>query len=174
MKTIVVVGYLLLVGCSSSSTGTTQGAAADGGPVVAPAPAGVLACTFAQDACTCVTAASKSGACSPQTLGTASHCCATVEGGSTTKCTCERDDGSCVSYPKDHSCSCALNTGPLAGQTAVASCSPPSGGHCCKGGSQCNCAVAACVGGFLEVATCTPQDAILTCTAPAIAVSSCQ
>ena len=152
------------------------------GSSLGPAPAaGTLACTAGTYDCTCASASTASGACSPQTLGGASHCCATVTGGATTQCGCVLDANRCIQGTTSSGlvCLCTHDSNAFinpTGDTPADSCTKPSGGHCCKSptSESCSCSASACGGASVDVDSCTLQNSVAGCLAPAIEVTSCR
>lgn len=171
--------------CGSTINVGKAGEGADGGAAGTPgaAPPGTLACkdngAGGARNCTCAVAATKIGACSPQSLGRPGHCCATIDGtGATTQCECASDPTTCMSYTTSSSgpfCECTTVEQGFNG-TEIAECAKPAGGHCCRsqGNASCGCSMQACTGAGDEVDSCSPTNAILRCLSPAIAVTSCQ
>jgi hypothetical protein len=171
-----------LAACGSTIDVGKVGAGADSGTMGTPgaAPPGTLVCKASDpggaNECTCTVGGAKSGACSPQSVGSASHCCAAIDGsGATTQCTCSEDPPTCTNYPGQSFCACSTVNQGFNG-ARIAECPKPAGGHCCRpqGRADCTCAMNACARSAVEVDSCSPANAILTCLAPAIAVTTCQ
>ena len=173
-----------LAACGPTIDVGKTGAGADGGTMgtAGAAPPGTLMCIDngpgGTRECTCTVGATKSGACSPQSVGEASHCCATIDGsGATTQCTCSADPPTCANYAPSSGpfCICATVQIALNG-TSATECPKPAGGHCCRsqGRASCSCGMNACGASSVEVDACSPANSILTCLAPAIAVTTCQ